>query len=98
MRVLSCCWGYCALKSAPQSELEREKAWSRIYLTPLLMAEADRDAVRRRQMAYAREAAIMRNVPGWKASGGGNGCDWTADESTGRVERVPPPEVKRGEE
>ncbi|KZW03849.1 hypothetical protein EXIGLDRAFT_635180 [Exidia glandulosa HHB12029] len=48
-----------------QKELEREKAWSRIYLTPLLMAEADRDTYRRQQIANAREAAIMSKVPGW---------------------------------
>ena len=47
-------------------ELNREKAWSRIYLVPLLLAEQDRDAYRRQQAANAREAEIMKDVPGWE--------------------------------
>lgn len=47
-------------------ELEREKVWSRIHLVPLLMAEGDRDAYRRRQAALAREREIMKDVPGWE--------------------------------
>jgi|ERR1700761_959049 len=50
------------------SELKREKVWSRIHLTPLLIAEADRDAYRREQAALAREKAIMKDVPGWEVS------------------------------
>ncbi|WFD00611.1 hypothetical protein MYAM1_003362 [Malassezia yamatoensis] len=46
-------------------ELAREKAWSRIYLTPLLLAEADRDTFRREKATLAREKEIMKNVPGW---------------------------------
>ncbi|KAJ3975247.1 GRIM-19 [Lentinula raphanica] len=48
-------------------ELQREKAWSRIHLVPLLMAEGDRDAYRRQQAALAREKEIMKDVPGWEA-------------------------------
>jgi len=51
---------------AEQRELKREKVWSRIHLTPLLIAEADRDAYRREQAALAREKAIMKDVPGWE--------------------------------
>ena len=46
-------------------ELQREKAWSRIFLTPILQAEADRDNVRRRLATQAREKEIMKEVPGW---------------------------------
>ncbi|KAJ8453831.1 hypothetical protein ONZ45_g19549 [Pleurotus djamor] len=48
-------------------ELHREKVWSRIHLVPLLMAEGDRDAYRRREAAVAREKEIMKDVPGWVA-------------------------------
>ncbi|TDL29838.1 hypothetical protein BD410DRAFT_834083 [Rickenella mellea] len=48
-------------------ELGREKAWSRIYLVPLLLAEGDRDTYRREQAAVAREKDIMAGVPGWEA-------------------------------
>ncbi|KAJ3797963.1 hypothetical protein GGU11DRAFT_31436 [Lentinula aff. detonsa] len=47
-------------------ELQREKAWSRIHLVPLLMAEGDRDAYRRQQAALAREKEIMKDVEGWE--------------------------------
>jgi hypothetical protein len=49
-------------------ELQREKVWSRIHLVPLLLAEGDRDAYRRHQAAVAREAEIMKDVPGWEVS------------------------------
>ncbi|KAJ3915187.1 GRIM-19 protein-domain-containing protein, partial [Lentinula edodes] len=49
-------------------ELQREKAWSRIHLVPLLMAEGDRDAYRRQQAALAREKEIMKDVKGWEVS------------------------------
>jgi NADH dehydrogenase (ubiquinone) 1 alpha subcomplex subunit 13 len=49
-------------------ELEREKAWSRIHLIPMLMAEADRDEYRRTEASKAREAEIMKNVKGWEVS------------------------------
>ncbi|KAJ1719744.1 hypothetical protein LPJ53_005540 [Coemansia erecta] len=48
-------------------ELEREKIWSRIHLTPLLIAEADRDEYRRKCAALERERVIMKDVPGWEA-------------------------------
>jgi hypothetical protein len=47
-------------------ELNREKAWSRIYLVPMLLAEQDRDAYRRQQASIARETEIMKDVPGWE--------------------------------
>ena len=47
-------------------ELQREKAWSRIHLVPLLMAESDRDTYRRQQAALAREKEIMKDVKGWE--------------------------------
>lgn len=34
---------------------------------PLLLAEGDRDAYRRSEAARAREAEIMKDVPGWEA-------------------------------
>lgn len=50
------------------SELQREKAWSRIHLLPLLLAEGDRDVYRREQAALAREKEIMKDVPDWEVS------------------------------
>ena len=47
-------------------ELDRESAWTRIHLTPLLVAEADRDVYRRTKASIAREAAVMEHVQGWK--------------------------------
>ncbi|KAI9292666.1 GRIM-19 [Neoconidiobolus thromboides FSU 785] len=47
-------------------ELHREKTWARIHLVPLLTAEEDRDLYRRQQASLAREAEIMKDVPGWK--------------------------------
>lgn len=49
-------------------ELQRERAWSRIHLVPLLLAESDRDIYRREQAALAREKEIMKDVPGWEVS------------------------------
>ena len=46
-------------------ELQRERLWSRIYLTPLLQAESDRDNYRRRVAGRAREAEIMKDVKDW---------------------------------
>jgi hypothetical protein len=53
---------------AAGSELQREKAWSRIHLVPLMLAEQDRDAHRRNLAALAREREIMKDVPGWEVS------------------------------
>jgi hypothetical protein len=47
-------------------ELDREKAWTRIHLTALLVAEGDRDEYRRMRASSVREAAIMEHVQGWK--------------------------------
>lgn len=46
------------------SELSREKMWSRLYLTPLLQAEEDRDQVRRyyADQARAKELGIEDKV------------------------------------
>ena len=41
------------------SELAREKMWSRLYLTPLLQAEEDRDQVRRYYADKAREKELL---------------------------------------
>ncbi|KAJ5538468.1 hypothetical protein N7494_007947 [Penicillium frequentans] len=41
-----------------QRELSREKMWSRLYLTPLLQAEEDRDQVRRYYADQARAKAL----------------------------------------
>ncbi|KXN68003.1 GRIM-19 protein [Conidiobolus coronatus NRRL 28638] len=49
-----------------RKEINREKVWARINLVPLLEAESDRDKYRRGQAALAREAEIMKGVPGWK--------------------------------
>ena len=47
-------------------EMAREKIWTRIHLTPMLQAEADRDDVRRHWAAEAREKELMKDVKGWK--------------------------------
>ena len=41
------------------SELAREKMWSRIYITPLLQAEEDRDQARRYFADQAREKTLL---------------------------------------
>ncbi|CAG8976927.1 hypothetical protein HYALB_00008838 [Hymenoscyphus albidus] len=41
------------------NELAREKMWSRIYITPLLTAEEDRDLVRRHYADLAREKELL---------------------------------------
>ncbi|MCJ1378062.1 hypothetical protein MMC17_001158 [Xylographa soralifera] len=43
----------------PNSELAREKMWSRIHLIPLLQAEEDRDLVRKHFADQAREKALL---------------------------------------
>lgn len=40
------------------SELAREKMWSRIHLIPMLQAEEDRDVVRRHWADKAREREL----------------------------------------
>lgn len=54
----------CSSHAPYSSELQREKAWSRIHLVPLLLAEGDRDAYRRNEAAIAREKEIMKDVEG----------------------------------
>ena len=54
------------IQTCLRRELEREKAWSRIHLVPLLLAEGDRDAYRRQQAALAREREIMKDVKDWE--------------------------------
>lgn len=51
-------------------ELKREKAWSRIHLIPMILAEADRDTFRREQANLKREQEIMKDVPNWEVSNG----------------------------
>jgi NADH dehydrogenase (ubiquinone) 1 alpha subcomplex subunit 13 len=46
-------------KLTTNSELAREKMWSRIHLIPLLQAEEDRDQVRRHLADQAREKELM---------------------------------------
>lgn len=41
------------------SELAREKMWSRLHITPLLQAEEDRDQVRRHYADKAREKELL---------------------------------------
>ncbi|ODN73377.1 hypothetical protein L202_07912 [Cryptococcus amylolentus CBS 6039] len=64
-----CTLGFYRLGQAnnERRELKREKAWSRINLVPLLLAEQDRDAYRREQAALAREKEIMSDYSGWEA-------------------------------
>jgi hypothetical protein len=47
-------------------ELKREDTWARLHLVPIMLAEGDRDAFRRREAAKAREAEIMKDVKGWE--------------------------------
>jgi len=44
------------------NELAREKMWSRIYLTPLLQAEEDRDQVRRHLAQQKMEEELLGKV------------------------------------
>ncbi|TXT12989.1 hypothetical protein VHUM_01390 [Vanrija humicola] len=67
--ALICALGFWRLGEAnlEKRELQREKAWSRIYLVPAILAEQDRDEHRRSLAAVAREKEIMKDVPGWEA-------------------------------
>lgn len=64
-----CSYGFYKIISGihERNELYREKMWARLYLQPVLQAEADRDAVRRHYAQIAREREIMKDVPGWDA-------------------------------
>jgi len=71
-------------------ELQREKAWSRIHLVPLLMAEGDRDGYRRKQAAQRREEAIMQV----SAVSGGSNDSHDPDQTGNRVcTRYSPPSL-----
>jgi hypothetical protein len=50
---------FSALAYILNSELGREKMWSRIHLIPLLTAEEDRDLVRRHYADLAREKELL---------------------------------------
>ncbi|KWU45658.1 hypothetical protein RHOSPDRAFT_16087, partial [Rhodotorula sp. JG-1b] len=63
-----CTFGFWRVGQGNLEKRQREKAWSRIHLVPLLLAESDRDVYRREQAALAREKEIMKDVPGWEAS------------------------------
>ena len=47
------------LFSHRNSELAREKMWSRIHLIPMLQAEEDRDLVRKHLADQAREKELL---------------------------------------
>ncbi|KAK7943909.1 uncharacterized protein PG986_013022 [Apiospora aurea] len=62
-----CVWGFYKLGQGIReqnadrtvnSELAREKMWSRIHLIPLLQAEEDRDLARRHMADQAREKQL----------------------------------------
>ncbi|CAO1624915.1 unnamed protein product [Parajaminaea phylloscopi] len=67
--IAVCAYGFYRVVAGniEQRELKREKAWSRINLVPMILAEADRDAYRREQANLRREQEIMKDVPGWEA-------------------------------
>lgn len=50
--------GKVLMGDATNSELAREKMWSRIHLIPMLQAEEDRDMVRRHWAEKAREREL----------------------------------------
>ncbi|PRT53921.1 NADH dehydrogenase [ubiquinone] 1 alpha subcomplex subunit 13 [Wickerhamiella sorbophila] len=51
-----------------RNELARERQWGRIYLMPLLEAEADRDAYRRITSLRAKEQEVMADVADFDAT------------------------------
>ncbi|KAF7510834.1 hypothetical protein GJ744_005934 [Endocarpon pusillum] len=52
-------WRKVFLGNREKNELGREKMWSRIYITPLLQAEEDRDQARRYFADQAREKELL---------------------------------------
>jgi len=52
-------WRQVFVGGREKNELAREKMWSRIYLTPLLQAEEDRDQARRHFADLAREKELL---------------------------------------
>lgn len=63
LSVCSCCWVSGLVNHAfcftSNSELAREKVWSRIHILPLLQAEEDRDQVRRHFADLKREKELL---------------------------------------
>jgi len=57
--VMAYGWRKVFLGQREKNELAREKMWSRIYLTPLLQAEEDRDQARRYYADLEREKALL---------------------------------------
>jgi NADH dehydrogenase (ubiquinone) 1 alpha subcomplex subunit 13 len=70
-------------------ELAREERWSRVYQLPFLVAENDRDAYRRQAAAKAREAIIMKDVPGWEVRSPRE----SRPSEDARLLRTPPPPI-----
>lgn len=62
--VMAYGWRKVFLGQREKHELAREKMWSRIYLTPLLQAEEDRDQVRRYYADLAREKELLGTQSG----------------------------------
>jgi len=77
-----CTYGFYRLIGGirERNELKREEQWSRLFLQPLLEAEADRDYYRRFASLRAKEHEIMANVP-----------DFDADKSVYNSERFHKP-------
>jgi hypothetical protein len=70
MGVVSAYGCYVAMNGIKERrEMAREKIWTRIHLTPMLQAEADRDDVRRYWAAEKREKELMKGVKGWEVGG-----------------------------
>ena len=57
-------WRQVFVGQREKHELAREKMWSRIYLTPMLQAEEDRDQVRRYYADLAREKTLLGTQSG----------------------------------
>ncbi|KAF8537085.1 GRIM-19, partial [Trichophaea hybrida] len=70
MGIVSAYGCYVAMNGIKERrEMAREKIWTRIHLTPMLQAEADRDDVRRFWAAEKREKELMKGVKGWETGG-----------------------------
>ncbi|KAJ3332851.1 hypothetical protein HDU76_012844 [Blyttiomyces sp. JEL0837] len=66
--IMSYGWYWVGKSNAERRELNREKAWSRLSLVPLLQAETDRDLVRRLRSVKAKESEIMMSShPSWSS-------------------------------
>jgi NADH dehydrogenase (ubiquinone) 1 alpha subcomplex subunit 13 len=52
-------WYHIFYGQREKIEIAREKLWARIYLTPLLQAEEDRDQVRRYYADLSREKELL---------------------------------------